>query len=263
MNAVADHSPRWSKRRWLLTVVTLALAQTALVLALSRRTLPPPRAAAPQPDMRVLEPVGSRPLAATPGTDPTLFALINQRGFSGAGWMQLNFAAHELRDWQDESRWLALDPGRFGAEFRKLAANTGTDRLSLRDKPPPRDTVPAIAPPPARDQTGWQFSRELRERPLLTPVKLPAWPHTDVLGRTVLELAVNASGDVLSSRVLRSCGLAAADTYAMQAFEQVRFQPLPRVAPNNSPLAKATVTLGTVTIVWWTREPDARTPAAP
>jgi TonB family protein len=262
MNAVADQSPRWSGRRWLLTVVALALAQAALVLALSQRALPPPRAPAPQPDMRVLEPVGSRPTAATPATDPTLFALINPRGFSGAGWMRFNFAAHELRDWQDEPRWLTLDPARFGAEFRKLAAGTGADRLSLRDKPPPRDTVPAVAPPPVRDQTGWQFSRELRERPLLTPVILPAWPHADVLGRTVLELAVNASGDVLSARVLRSCGLAAADAFALQAFEQARFQPLPRVAPNTPP-AKATATLGTATITWWTREPDARTPAAP
>jgi TonB family protein len=258
MNAVADHSPRWSKRRWLLTVLALALAQAALLLALSQRTLPPPRPAALQPDMRVLEPVGSRPLAATPGTDPTLFALINQRGFSGAGWMQFNFAAHELRDWQDEPRWLALDPDRFGAEFRKLDAEAGTNRLSLRDKPPPRDTVPAVAPPPVRNETDWQFSRELRDRPLLTPVALPAWAHTDVLGRTVLELGVNSSGDVLFARVLRGCGLAAADAFAQQAFEQARFEPLPRTTP-----LKATLTLGTVTVIWWTREPEARTPAAP
>lgn len=264
MNAVAEQSPRWSKRRWLVTITLLALGQAVFVFALSQRALPPPRKAASQPDMRVLEPTGRRAATALPATDPTLFALVNRRGFSGPGWMRFDFAAHELRDWQDEPRWLALEPERFGAEFRKLAAASGADRLTLQDKPPPRDSAPVVAAPTVRARTVWQLSGELHARPVLSPPDLPAWPHTDVLGPTVLQLAVNAFGDVLSARVLRGSGLATADTFARETFERARFQPLPRPAATNVP-TPATVTLGTVTVAWVTREPDGNgtPPAAP
>ena len=208
----------------------------------------------------MLEPNANRYTGALPGSDPTLFALVNHRGFSGSGWMHFDYAAHELRDWQDAPRWLALEPGQFGADFRKLAAGSGADRLSIPDKPRPHHTVPAIAPLPVRKQTEWQLSRDLRERPLLSDPALPAWPHTEVLGRTTLQLVVTPGGDVLSARVLKSCGLGAADDFAAQAFERARFQPLPR-ATNASPASLAAPTLGTATVAWQTRAPATNSPA--
>jgi TonB family protein len=250
MNAAVDHGPRWSRRRWCLTIFAVTLAQVAALLALSQRTPPPPRATRSEPDIRVLDPNGSRYTGALPGTDPTLFALINRRSFSGRGWMQFDQAEHELRDWQDEPRWLTLDARQFGADFRRLAANSGADRLAIQDKPAPRPTVPPVASLPVRGATSWELSPELRARPLLSALELPAWMHSDVLGRTVLQLVVNAAGDVLSARVLKTCGVGAADAFAVQTFERARFEPLPR-ADRAAPPA-----LGTAMISWITRPPE-------
>jgi TonB family protein len=260
MNAPAAPLPRWSTRRWLLTIAVVLLLQLAVVLAFSVRRLPPPRAPGASPAIRVLENGGSRRGSLPPGTDPTVFTLVSRRGFSGRGWIDFDFVAYESRDWQDEPRWLELRPAYFGAEFRKLAARL-TPSQALPDKPPPRPPALSVAPVPLRPHTTWELSAELRGRPLMEPVELPDWPHPDVLGHTVLQLTVLAGGDVLSVNLLRRCGLAAADARAMESFARARFRPLPREGAGS--FAPSPATIGTVTVAWVTRPPEPVPSPAP
>jgi TonB family protein len=260
MNASAAPLPRWSTRRWLLTIAVVFLLQLAAVLKLSVTRLPPPRAVETDTAIRVLENGGSRRGSLPPGTDPTVFTLVSRRGFSARGWIDFDYVGYEPLDWQDEPRWLELRPAYFGAEFRKLAARLAPSQ-SLPDKPAPRPQAPTVAPVPVRPHTTWEFSAELRDQPLMEPVDLPDWPHADVLGRTVLQLTVLATGDVLSVNLLRSCGLAAADARAMESFARARFRSRPRAGAAGS--APSPATIGTVTIAWATRLPEPVPSPAP
>lgn len=227
MSAASVTIEGWSPRRWLLTIAALALAQTGFLLFLSQRALPLPRAESEATEVAFINGAAANGSSqATLGSDPTLFALMDRHGFSGKTWLDFSLYQHSLNDWQEPARWLSPDAVRFGSSFQRYAAKSGLDRFTTGDQPPPQASLPAVASVEVASRTTIQVSRELADRKIITPLKLPSRPGADLLPDTVVQVVVNSDGDVLSARLLTSCGAKDTDQLALNQARVLRFEPL-------------------------------------
>src|SRR6185369_5213127 len=113
MNAGVIEPGGWSPaRRWTLIAVVFG-AHLGLIFALSDRKPVVPRA--PAPTLRVrLAPEWSELLALT---DPTLFALPQRRGYTGAGWLEIPQVQFQPFRWTEPPRLLPLRSEALGVAF--------------------------------------------------------------------------------------------------------------------------------------------------
>ena len=94
----------------------------------------------------------------------------------------------------------------------------------LRPDPAPRVRIPDE---PLAPRTTLTVSGALAQRKLARQPALPAVPHSDVLGRTVVEVSVNGEGLVETAVVGRESNSKLADTNALILARAVEFEPLP------------------------------------
>src|SRR5207245_1360307 len=173
----------------------------------------------------------AQPFAGLPAvSDPTAFALPNAHGFSGAAWLTFAPLTYQLTDWTEPPRWLALDERHLGQAFAAFVATNASPPLLIADKPLPRLTASAVYAPadPLPTQSVLRLEDDLARRPLVAPMPLPSWPHTDVLTNSIVQLLVDAEGQTLSAVLLATSGLSEADDYALKLAGGARFQPLRR-----------------------------------
>jgi hypothetical protein len=68
-------------------------------------------------------------------------------------------------------------------------------------------------------------------RQLQMPNGLPAWPSDQLLSNSVVQIAVNSAGQVVSARLLGRSGLPGADNMALDKSRNLRFKPVPASPP--------------------------------
>ena len=234
MNAAVREPTRWSARRWIYTVAGVFALQVGLLLYVGQVAEPLPA----RPPFRtaiylVTDPSSKEQLYRLPTvSDPTLFALPGETGFSGPAWLRPQPIEFRPERWSEPQRWLAVDEQTLGSEFaRFVATNSITPPLTAnRPLPPLTRYEPNFVNDPLPRSSRLHVEGDLASRPLLAPLELRSWPSPDLLGSTTVRAAVDADGFTHSAVLLGECGSKEADLYALKLVNQARFRPLPRAA---------------------------------
>jgi len=95
-----------------------------------------------------------------------------------------------------------------------------------------------------RTNSTLRVAGDLVNRRLLNPPQLQSWPALDLLTNTVVQVLVNAEGNVFSSTLLTLSGSKEADQNALDVARAARFEPLRRSSP--------ALTIGALIFEWHT-----------
>lgn len=256
---------RWPRHRWWLLIMVVFAAHVGLIFALSDRHPIVPRQPGPAPELRLA--IGSSELLAL--HDPTLFALPHPEGFSAAAWRQISKIEFPPFRWTEPPRWLPLPVEQLGDTLRHFVQTNTFARVEFETLPAPQLALPEARPemrPVLR--SALRVTGELAERRLLTPLELPSRPGTELLTNSVVQVLVDAAGNVLSHKLLRSDSGAKdrdqqeADQRALELAKAARFSPLPPLGnATTSPLGR--VSRGALIFKWHTvPRPATNAPAA-
>jgi hypothetical protein len=245
----------WTRQRWVLFIGMAFAAHVGFIFAFGERTPMVPRAIVHAPQMQFTTHRSEREQL----DDPTLFALPHPNGFAGAAWLrrpQIEFAPFR---WTEPPRLLALSGGQLGATFQQQLAPKGFKRLEVEILPPPE---PTSLPPLDRAfitarRSAPRLGGELTHRRWLNaPAALPSWPAADLLTNSVVQVWVDADGQILSpALLLPGSGSKAADQLAIKLARTARFAPVPG--------SRAKLTPGTLIFEWHTLPQTNSIPAAP
>ncbi len=265
MNAASvEPQVGWSRQRWWASILAILAVQILLIfwLAGRRNTLPRsliPTVSAPQ----VCLPADS--LANWPDlSNPALFVLANRHGFSGPAWMKVPALAYQLPEWSEPTLPLLspsaqqLDSTLNNFLRTDLAA---TYELAVRPEP----EMPASVPVDnlANTQSIVTIEGELARHPLLTPLKLDAWPATEILASSQVQVGVDQAGSVFSAVLLAKSGSKPADDSALTLARSAHFQPWLWTGPGQPTNAQNRLNWGRLVFHWRTIAPPAtNAPAA-
>jgi hypothetical protein len=220
--------PRWSARKWLTLIVGFFILQLGFVYLVADRSIARPDLKQPRIFARTFggnltEELVSQSFFAS---DPLLFPLASQHGFSGSGWMTVNRLPYELPDEIEPPQWLALHTANLG---RVAPSEPKTDLpFELGQKSTPQTEALPVFVPSVSPQTN-SFVRvdgNLHDRAVGLPMTLPAWPSINVLSNSVVELAVDGAGEVVARRLASPSGSKDADRAALEKTKLLRFRPM-------------------------------------
>jgi TonB family protein len=204
--------------RWILIAAGIAALQAGVVLLLSDRSPAAAIPGKPVPRMQVV----SWDLGRA-WSDPLLLAFPTANGFAGIGWRAASDPQYVARDWTEPMPWLGQSETGLARVFLAAAA-VGIGRGVTADKPAPElipNQVPAV---PLAGQTEVRLDGHESDWELAAPLLAPSITHSNVLGETVVQAAVDRSGQVFSAVVLKSSGLKAADQQALELARTARFR---------------------------------------
>ena len=248
----ADRS--WSRARWAWLIALVFMTHLALLVAFGER-----KAVAPRPPVRApvlrLAAAGDEVIALN---DPTLFALPHRQSVAGAAWLKIPVVPLQPFRWNEPARLLPLPVAELGAAFTRFMQTNARAGFTFETKPAPELTRLAAAegePAPARSST-FRVAGNLVNRRLLNPPALPSWAAPDILlTNSVVQILVNADGNVISLAMLNGSGWPAADQQALKLAKSARFEPLRA--------GGAEVTLGALVFEWQTvLPPETNAPPA-
>ncbi len=246
MNAAptATNECAWTRQRWVVFIGIAFAAHVGLIFAFGDRAAIVPRIVVHAPTMQYMTHRSEREQL----DDPTLFALPHLNGFAGAAWLprpQIEFAPFR---WTEPPRLLALSGDQLGASFQQQLALKDFPRLEVEILPP---SEPTSLPPLDRTfitarRSVPSLGGELTHRRWLNaPTTLPSWPAADLLTNSVVQVWVDANGQILSTALLLpGSGSKEADQLAIKLARNARFAPL----PGN----RAKLTPGTLIFEWHT-----------
>jgi len=255
MNSAVFEPRAWSPaRRWGFIMLVFA-AHVGLILALTNRKPVKPRPPAPAPSLS-LAPEPNEWLALN---DPTLFALPHRQGFAGAAWLTFTNAPLPPFRWTEPPRLLPLSVADLGVTFAQFMRTNRFVNQRLETIPVPDLPLPVaeeLAVTTATNST-LRVAGDLAGRQWLNLPQLRTWRSADLLTNTVVQVLVNAEGNVVSPtllivRVSPSADQIAADQSALDVVRAARFEPLRR--------ASLALTVGTLIFEWRT-EPQTNAPA--
>jgi hypothetical protein len=265
MNAAALEPVRWSKRRWIYTSAVIFLAQVFLAFFLGRGEPASPQ----RPPFRTAiylaaDGWSSNQLAQLSDlSDPLLLALPSLHGFSGPAWLRFASPSYRPTGWSEPPRWLPLDARELGQTFSQFVSTNQVPPHFATDKPLPSLVryEPNFPNDPLPQKSRLRILGELAKRPLVEPLEIKSWPHTDILSNTTVEAMVNADGLTVSTRLLTESGRKEADLHALQLAASARFEPLPR---DNEGRRATELTWGRLVFLWHTLPlPATNLPVAP
>lgn len=227
---VTDTVP-WSRHRWFWTILIIILLHFAAIYFLSDfnpvlRRQPPPLARL----VLINQPAFDRHLVLSLATqDPTLFALAGKSNFSGTAWLNPKPIGHQLYGWKDGPYW--IEP-RF--ELMRQLPSRLIAQAALPDsvsdlKPPPRLQDLFVTNVIPSTESLLRVEGPLTNRVLSLTHDLPAFQLDRSLPHTIVQVAVDARGRVISARLWESSRFATADTNALQYAKSLRFKPLPNM----------------------------------
>jgi hypothetical protein len=178
-------------------------------------------------------------------SDPLLFPLASQHGFSGAGWMTVNRPDYAFPDEIEPPQWLALKTDSLGRVAPTEAKSDLPFKLGQQSTPQ-IEALPVFVPPVLpHTNTLVRVDAKLSERAVGLPMKLPAWPSLKVLSNSVVDIAVNGAGQVIARRLAKQSDSKEADHAALEKAKVLRFRPLNAVG----------TIWGQVIFEWATTEP--------
>jgi TonB family protein len=259
----AAGEPRpWTPRRWFYAIAVSLVVQVGLLFYLGERHQAPVLPARFRTANYLAGgPEAEEQLKRLPTlTDPTLFALPSQHGFSARAWLSFQPLQYRLADWSEPPRWLEVDTTQLGRISSQLVLTNIAPPMLIADKPLPRliGSIPAVPALSVRDRSVARAEGDLARRRWLDRPELPSWPHsTDLLTNTVVQLTVDASGRALSAVLLAGSGLAAADQFALEVAKAARFAPWPR---KRDAAAQDALTSGRMVFLWHTTPPQEAAP---
>jgi hypothetical protein len=251
MTSLGVEPPLWTWRRWCLLIAVTFCAQLGLIFSLGDKSPPRSRLPSPAPKLSVMEDASSEMIALT---DPTLFALPHQLGFSGPAWMKTPTVPSRSFEWTEEPSWLALPIEQLGNISAAYPETNQTELLTALALFEPEPTAPEpVFALSFRQKSEFRLGEGLEKRRLKTIPKLPSWPHSEFLTNTIVKLFVNGDGVPVSTPVLLySSGLKAADDFALAQASATRFEPIINEGPNRSTSPLANATWGTMVFEWQT-----------
>ncbi len=247
-------SEGWSRQRWLTLVSLVFTAQVALIFALGKKHIPPPRPVVNVPQLTLAD--SSSELIAL--DDPTLFALPPANDSASKMYA---IPPPDFRWTEPPGELLSPAAENLGAIFTRFMQTNQFAAFSLDFKPEPKLSEPILPLLPAfADNSTLHIEGELAQRTWLNPVGLPSWPYADVIAPSRVQVLVDAAGDVVSAVSLPSDNpeatashYAAADQRALELARAARFSP------------SSQMTVGRLIFDWRTVAPPATntTSAAP
>ncbi len=248
MNATSVQPGGWSQRRWWCGIALVFIVQVGFICWFDDKSPLHPRLPAAAPSFRLAGNAYDELLALS---DPTLFALPHQQGFSGPAWIKIAPLAFRPFDWSEPTQWLQLPLRKLGQAFDRFIQTNNFDSLQAS-----AISQPELRPPEplqltaARQHSALRVEGDLAQRRLLAPLELPSWPHPDILANSVAQLLVNADGEPVSVTLLSGCGLGQADQYALEQARAARFQSLAGSGPQRLASPTAHLAWGTMIFEW-------------
>ncbi len=224
MNPVPLPRESWTTRRWFGFVLIIFAVQFG-VLFLSGKHIRTPKAKI-IPAAPVLI-AAQRPAEIAELEDPTLFALPNQHGFSGAAWLDFSYVRHESADWTEPPRWLALRPDELGVAFKQLIRPNPV-LPQIAQKIAPEIILPRLPAPDAElsSRSTFRIEGALASRTLLSDFDLAPQPSAGLLTNSIVQIVVNPAGFTRTATLLTSSGSKEADDRALALGKSARFEPL-------------------------------------
>lgn len=223
----APRQTAWSRARWIISITGFFLLQFVFLYVVMDRPLSDslrgPRIVARLIPGSFSEDRMSQNVFAT---DPLLFPLASQHGFSGAGWMTVNRPDYSFPDEIEPPQWLALKTDRLG---RIAPAQPKAEvPFELGQQSTPQTEALPVFVPPVLPQTNTvvRVDAKLSERAVGLPMKLPALPSDKVLSNSVVDVAVNGAGQVIACRIAAQSDSKEADREALHKAKLLRFRSL-------------------------------------
>ena len=231
----------WPQAGWWLAVALVMAVQLGFIFALGSRSDIAPRKTIPPP---IVQLTGNGPNELLLLSDPTLFVLPHQQGFSGRAWLQIPPFVTRPFKWTEPQRWLPLAEQGLGNVFNDFMHTNNYTVARFETMPAPELTVPETEPlTPLTGKSTVRIEGSLAGRRLLAQPDLTSWRGTDVLDESVVQVLVDAVGNVLSAFVRPpGCGSADADQLAVKLAKSARFEPSSR--------GNAGATWGTMIFNW-------------
>jgi hypothetical protein len=234
MNPTVFERAGWSRKRLVSASLVVFVLQAGMVVWLGQRSVPLPERKA-FPTAIYLAADGSA-AARIEGDnsleDPTLFALPSLNGFSGDAWLKFAPFDYQPPDSMEAPQFLEFEQRSLGITFAEFLRTNSPPPVSMADKPlPPLQRFePNYPADPVPQGSALRFEGELAARPLMTPLKLKSWPHSEILSNTTVQAVVDASGFAVSKTLLIGSGKREADEYALGLVAEARWRPLPAPA---------------------------------
>jgi TonB family protein len=221
--------PRWSRRQWTLCILTAFFVQVGLLWLLGDRRVLTPRSDPHVTRFKLLGDPATEVLLAhrLKVQDPTLFASANPGGFSGMAWLKRRRMAFETSDWVAPSQ--KPEPQFYPSQqyIPGESSSMAAHNKPVVSKPSPGRQPMPVAGEPAAGRSYLVLEGAISQRSVVNPQNLPAWPATSISQPTIVEVTVSTEGEILSARLLFSCGASAADQLALRLARKTRFAPLP------------------------------------
>lgn len=242
----SECAPSWGRWHWTLVIGVIAAGQIGLVLALAHwPRLPAVERPASPWSLSLNLPESSSPDSTPWVSDPRLFALPDSSGFSGVAARALPTPEYRLAEWSGRPRWLsASTPNALGSVPTVASPPISTRPTLPLTLPASTNTPRALA-----SQSSASLRGDLAQRPFTAVGELLPAAGSDALSATVIELAVSASGDVMSARLVSSSGNRDADTQALAWARTLTFAAAGAIV---SPSASdpQTWTQGELVVIW-------------
>jgi hypothetical protein len=210
--------------------------QLAAVSLLSPRHEPRARPPRPEAHLRLdrLE-TGRTALASDfERTDPTLFALVSERGFSGAAWLTVPPFDYRMTNAPEPLRWLTIRPEELADDLSEFVQTNLLNEDVIAGALPPRVAEPVVPVPVVVAGTVLRVEGELAGRRLLEGQTIPQLSEAIVANptlaenrsNTVVSVLVDRSGRTVSAALLSLPNvLPAADELALKFAKAARFEP--------------------------------------
>lgn len=252
MMAIPSDTRVWTRRRWVLAVVSIMAVEVGLVFGFGDRR--PRSGEIPGGN---IGPVRFFPAAMSqsevlklfPTADPLLFVVAGDRGFSRSAWLGSRRGVEEASAPDEPPQFLRLDIASLGSGFKQIADQRPETSVNLAEKsfPEPAPFEPALPQPETASIL--RVEGELEERMAAGSLRLPAWGHSELLTNSIVGVTIDRRGELVAARLLKRSGLAEADRYALRAAWSLQFKPAKE--------ATAGLASGRLIFQWRTRAPVA------
>jgi TonB family protein len=241
---------RWSSQKWRATVTVLVLAQLGFVFAFGRKQDPVPRSSVQKTRFKIRGEgqARSEPESFLRVMDPTLFALPSSHGFTGPAWFHAPSFTYDLTNWNEGPEWLELEVVTLG-ESVKFDGMPSQVAKAEENAAGELHQPELLGPKPVYQST-LSLEGDIVDRLEPNTVLLPSQPFKDLLAATVIQVAVEPDGRVVSAQIWSSSGSKEADLEALRTAKTLLFTPQPNSRNEGLPA------WGKLHFQWFTVEPS-------
>lgn len=203
----------WSRAQLFRLIAAVFIAHVVLIFIFGARKPVAVRAVKDVPHWQI----GDERTGLLALEDPSLFALPHANEFTAP------YEASDPFQWSNPPNWLSFTDAMAVASRHRSQANSFV-MAQVDLKPPAKLNEPESQFAPDFPKTSTlRLGGDLAQRKWLDAPVLPLWIDNDVLQPAVVQVLVNAEGDVISDVLLDASGLDAADQKALEIARGIHF----------------------------------------